>query len=203
MTAIMLAGGRSRRLGREKAQMTVAGESLLERVTSRVGLLCTRVIVVAAQGQQLAAPYCGAEIIADMYPGKGPLGGIYTGLLASDSFHSLVVACDMPFLNLELLRYMVELAPELDVVVPLSHGMPEPLHSIYSKNCLPHMERLLEQGDLRIADFFPRVRVRLVQERDSAKFDPLHLSFFNINTRADLERAQELAQREALGRPLQ
>jgi molybdopterin-guanine dinucleotide biosynthesis protein A len=146
----------------------------------------------------------GATMVSDVRPGQGALGGIYSGLLAVSHFHSLVVACDMPFLNLNLLRYMALLAPGYDVVIPrvtartFSSHRPlseepvtakeehlHPLHAIYSKRCLGPIEELL-----RIIAFFPQVRVRYVEQEEIDPFDPQHFSLFNINTSADMERAK-------------
>jgi molybdopterin-guanine dinucleotide biosynthesis protein A len=150
-----------------------------------------------------------ATMVSDVRPGQGALGGIYSGLLAASHFHSLVIACDMPFLNLNLLRYMALLAPGYDVVIPcvvaktfsshraLGQGPStakeehlHPLHAIYSKRCLGPIEELLDRGDLRIIAFFPQVRVRYVEQEEVDPFDPQHLSLFNINTSADMERAK-------------
>ena len=135
-----------------------------------------------------------AEVLIDVYPGRGPLGGIYTGLLASRYAHSLVVACDMPFLNTELLRYMVGLSPGFDVVIPrIAEGMVEPLHALYSKGCLDSMKALLGQDKLKIGRLFGSVRVKYVEPAECRRFDPQLLTFFNINDQSDLDRALALA----------
>ena len=132
------------------------------------------------------------RIVVDCYPGKGPLGGVYTGLKVADTFYSLVVACDMPFLNLGLLGYLVRLAPGFDLIVPKLGGMLEPLHAVYSKDCLKVMEKPLREGYLQIAKVIPLVKTRYVLDEEVDKFDPKHISFFNINTEADLQRAKAL-----------
>jgi len=187
ITAVILAGGRSQRLGFDKALLRLDDETLVERAVRKVATLSDEVIVA---GGPLPYPLPGARLVADVYPGCGPLGGIHAGLAAASNLHSLVVACDMPFLNLELLRYMVELAPGHDVVIPRWDDKLEPLHAVYSKNCLGPIERLIRGRDLRIVHFLPEVRVRYVGEEEIERFDPKHLSFFNINTPEDLERAK-------------
>ncbi|GAJ09814.1 unnamed protein product, partial [marine sediment metagenome] len=139
---------------------------------------------------------CRAEILVDLYSGKGPLAGIYTGLLAAQFSHSVVVACDMLFLNTKLLRYMIELSPDFDVVVPrLGEEMVEPLHAIYSKDCLGNIKTQLERNQLRVNSFFNTVRVRYVERAECQRLDPQLLSFFNINYQSDLDRAIALAAR--------
>ena len=179
------------RLGREKALEKLGKETLLERVINCLSLLGDKILIVIAQGQSYP-PLSPAEIVVDLYLNKGALGGIYTGLSASKSPYSLVVACDMPFLNLALLRYLIGLSPNFDAVVPRVKGEVEPLHAVYSRNCLVPIQKQIEQGNLKIRDFLPRVRVRYVEEEEINRFDPQHLSFFNINTQADLKRAKAL-----------
>jgi molybdopterin-guanine dinucleotide biosynthesis protein A len=106
----------------------------------------------------------------------------------------------MPFLNLDLLRYMVNIAPGFDVVIPRIGDQMEPLHAVYSKNCMGPMENLIKQGNLKITGFLDSVKVRYVGEEELDRFDPERLSFFNINTEADLERAGILAAQETAQR---
>lgn len=188
ITTIVLAGGRSRRLGLDKALLRLDDERLLETTVTKVATLSDEVIV--AGGPFLYR--LGARAVTDVYPGCGPLGGIHAGLAAASNFYSLVVACDMPFLNPELLRYMVELAQGRDVVIPRWDDKLEPLHAVYSKNCLGPIERLIEQDDFKIIDFFPEVQVCYVEREEIERFDPKHLSFFNINTVEDLEQARKV-----------
>ncbi len=192
-TSIVLAGGKNLRLGRYKALETVCGKTLIERVVERLRPLTDRILVVTSQ-EQPPLTVTGVEVLVDVYPGRGPLGGIYTGLLASRSLYSVVAACDMPFLNTELLRYMIELSPDFDVVIPrLEEEMVEPLHAIYSRNCLDNMKTQLERNQLRINSLLNAVRVRYVERAECQRFDPQLLSFFNINYQSDLDRANVLA----------
>ena len=195
MTSIVLAGGKSLRLGREKALEEIGGRSLIERVIERLSLLGNEIIVVTSSSDQL--PDLGVKRVIDSYPGKGNLVGIYSGLKEVASSHSLVVGCDMPFLNIDLLRYIMELSPSFDVVIPRVDEGVEPLHAVYSKNCLAPIEVYLREGRLKISDLLPELKVRYVDNAEIERFDPRHLSFFNINSAADLERARILLEREA------
>jgi molybdopterin-guanine dinucleotide biosynthesis protein A len=194
ISCIVLAGGKGLRLGRDKASEIVGDSSLLQRVISSLSLFDSEIIIVTADEQSLRQSfgYTKLKIVADAYPGKGTLGGIYTGLAASDSFCNLVVACDMPFLNHDLLRYLIQFSPAFDVVVPRLGNMTEPLHAVYSKDCLVSIRSLLKRDVLSVLELFPLVRVRYVEAEEIKRFDPKHLSFFNINTEADLNRAREL-----------
>ncbi len=196
MTSIVLAGGKSLRLGRNKALEEISGRCLIERVIERLSLLGNDIIVVTSSSGQL--PDLGVKMVTDSYPGKGNLVGIYSGLKEVSSQHALVVGCDMPLLNVALLRHLTELSTGFDVVIPRVGDELEPLHAVYSKNCLAPIETTLGEGKFRISDFFPAVRVRYVESVEIDSFDPRHLSFFNINSEADLERAQALIMRENL-----
>ena len=190
-SGIALAGGMSRRLGRNKAVEEIGGERLIERVINRLSQVSSETIVVAADETRVQALDLpdGVHTATDIYPGHGSLGGIFTGLSAARGDYGIVVACDMPFLNTGLLRFMVDLAPDFDVVVPRLNGRPEPLHAIYSKSCLEPIESRLKRQDLKIALFFEEVKVAYVDEEDLDLFDPDRLSFFNVNTQEDLDRA--------------
>ena len=193
---IVLAGGKGLRLGRDKALETVDGQSLLQRVITQLSSFSNEIIIVTAKGKSLPQFFGNPRfrIVADAYPGRGALVGLATGLAASKARYNLTVACDMPFLNPALLRYMLGLTAGFDLVVPRLNDMVEPLHAVYAKSCLAPIERLLEQKkNVRINALFELVKVRYVETDEIDRFDPRRLSFFNVNTRADLERAEQLA----------
>lgn len=192
---IVLAGGKGLRLGRDKALETVDSQSLLQRVVTQLGSFSSEIIIVTAKGKSLPQFLRNPSfrVVADAYPGRGALVGLATGLAASRARYNLAVACDMPFLNQALLRYMLGLTAGFGLVIPRLGDMVEPLHAVYAKSCLAPIERLLEQGNMRLNTLFELVKVRYVEADEIDRFDPRHLSFFNVNTRADLEKAQQLA----------
>ena len=196
MTTIVLAGGKSRRLGRYKALETLGGQSLIERVIDRLSPLGTEIIVVTAREDQAFPPDLKVKRVSDVYPGKGALVGIYSGLKAASNFYSLVVACDMPFLNVALLRYLMGLSSGFDAVIPKLEGKLEPLHAVYSKDCLGPIEDMLGEDRLKVTDLPGRLKARYVENEEVETFDPEHLSFFNINSESDLERAKVLLDKE-------
>ena len=196
VTTIVLCGGRSRRLGRDKALEEVGGKGLIERVIERLAPLGAEIVLVTSERSRHLFSHLGLEIVTDDFPGRGPLGGIYSGLKASPGTHSLVVACDMPFLNSDLLGRLVELAPGHDVVIPRLEGKVEPLHAVYSRALLVPIEEMVREGALKISDLLDRVKVRYVEAAECRRLDPELLSFFNVNSEADLGRAQALIERE-------
>lgn len=169
----------------------IGGTTVLQRVVDAVSSLSREVLLITAPGpgERPLDLRPGLHWLSDLHPGKGSLGGIYTGLYHASCYYSLVVACDMPFLNLSFLRYLVEQAPGHDIVIPYIGTHQEPLHAVYSKDCLGPMEALIEQDRLQIIQLLPMVRVRRITEPEIDRLDPEHLSFFNINTPADLEWA--------------
>ena len=195
---IVLAGGKSSRLERDKSLETVGGRSLLQRVISVVSPLSRDIIVIKAKGQsfQFLTNTPGLRQVTDIYTDKGALGGLYTGLVGSNSFYNLVVASDMPFLNQTLLRYMLHMAEGFDAVVPRQGDKLEPIHAVYSRRCIAPIEQMLERGDLKIQELFPLIRVRYLEAQEIEKFDPHSLSIFNVNTETDLVKARELVKRE-------
>lgn len=195
ITCIVLAGGKGLRLGRDKVQETVGNSNLLQRALSQLTPFNGDIIIVTAGAKSIPQVngYQGFRIVTDIYPGKGALGGIYTGLAESNSAYNLVVACDMPFLNQALLRYMMELSAGFDLVVPRLGELVEPLHAVYARGCLAPIERLIKRGNLEVRALFDLVKVRYVEASEIDRFDPQHLSFFNVNTEADLEKARQMA----------
>jgi molybdopterin-guanine dinucleotide biosynthesis protein A len=204
VSGVILAGGESRRLGRNKALLRIGGQTLIERVMESIAPLSAEVIVVAASPQQAAALSLPPEVrvVSDLFPRCGSLGGIYTGLSASRGPWSLLVACDMPFLNPRLLRRLMAMRRGVDAVIPCLKGQPEPLHALYSKACLAPMERMLRARRLKIAPLFEAVRVRYVDEGTIDRIDPDHRSFFNVNSPADMEEALGLLSETATSSPI-
>ncbi|MFC2035218.1 molybdenum cofactor guanylyltransferase [Chloroflexota bacterium] len=190
VTSIILAGGKNKRLGQNKATMTIDGQIVIERIVDRLTPFTDQFIVVAGWGTPDPPIYRNIEVITDLFPKLGPLGGIYTGLQASQALCNVVVACDMPFLNTKLLEYMIGLSCNFDAVIPkLGKGKTEPLHAIYSKNCLNYIQMQLELKILEVNYFLNKVHVRYVQKTECQRLDPQLLSFFNINYQSDLDQA--------------
>jgi len=179
LSCIVLAGGRNTRLGMDKAFLEIGGQPIIERIVERMVKIGDDVLLVTNTPKQFA--YLGLRMVGDVQPGQGALGGLYSGLLAARHEY------------LKLLRYMALLTPGQDVVVPRMGDLLEPLHAIYSRACLKPIERVLARGGRRIVEFFPEVRVRYVDQREIDILDPKHLSFFNVNTPADLDLARMLA----------
>ncbi|HOR01326.1 MAG TPA: molybdenum cofactor guanylyltransferase [Anaerolineae bacterium] len=190
-SGVILAGGHSRRLGRNKALVRIGGVPLIERVAGRLRELSDDLLIVTNTPDLYRG--LGGRLIGDVCPGMGSLGGIYSGLAVARHERALVVGCDMPFLNPALLSHMIELSEQFDVVIPSFDGYKEPLHAVYGLACLAPIAAQLRSGDLRIISFLSQVRVCYLERAELERLDPQLLSLFNVNTPQDLERAQELA----------
>ncbi len=204
LSVILLAGGKGSRIGLDKPFLGYQGELLILRLARRVLPIAAELIFSANDVDQYAAlawvlrGTVPVRAVADNYPNAGPLAGLEAGLFAARHDLALLLAADMPFVSLPLLEYMRGLAAEYDVVVPrvpdpqtgdVSH---EPLHAFYRRSCLPAIAHQLAAGRRRVISFLSEVRVREVPPEEAAQFDPEGLSYFNINTPGDWERAQRL-----------
>jgi molybdopterin-guanine dinucleotide biosynthesis protein A len=191
---IILAGGKSRRLGRNKLKEVIGGTTLFNRVINVLSTFKGEIIIVKAEDSSIPdiLTYPQITVVQDLYPGKGMIGGIVTGLSASRNYYNLVVAGDMPFLNLNLLRYMISITESNDLVAYKNKNELEPLHAIYSRNCLPVLKEIM-QNNQRIYELLNRVKVRYLSSAELNRYDPEHISFFNVNTEADLLTAHEIA----------
>jgi molybdopterin-guanine dinucleotide biosynthesis protein A len=188
ISAIILAGGQSRRMGRDKALIDFNGRPIIAHVIETLRELADDVIVVSNRADEYAR--FAARIVPDYDPPSGPLGGIAAGLSAAKNDLSIVVACDMPFLNQALLRYLIDRAEEVDAVVMQFENEYEPLHAVYRRTCLPFIQQHLAQGDRRVISFFDDVKLLTISEEEWCRIDPTARSIANLNTPEDLQRAQ-------------
>ena len=191
MTGIILAGGKSKRMGKEKALLKIGKTYLIELIIEKLKDFFEEIVLITANNS-FKYRFPGIRTVIDVVPGKGPLGGIYTGLLVSQSKYNFICACDVPFLNLNLLKFIVSQINENNAVIPIIKGFTEPLHSIYSKSCLPAIEYQLQTGDLKIKNFFPKIKCKYIPEDRIKRYDPCLLSFFNLNTPHALKLAKNL-----------
>lgn len=183
------------RLGRNKALEKIDQQTLIQRSVSSLLFLKSEIIVVTGpHNTDLGLEdFDGVRMVIDAFPGRGPLVGIYTGLLNSRSEKNLVVACDMPFLNPDLLLYLAEQSAGYDVAVPRTGRDVEPLHAVYGRKCLIQAKYLLDEGTYSVNELFRRVRTRYVEAAEIEQIDPEHRSFFNINNESDLDLARRTA----------
>ena len=197
VTAIVLAGGKGKRLGQAKVTLKLGERTIIEDVVGQMASIASEVIVVTSNSQNDLPHNLKAQVYTDIHPGKSALGGVYTGLVKSSNQYNLVVACDMPFLNLELLKHMMSLTSGVDIVTIKVGANVEPLHAVYSKACIESIENMFAKDDLQVSHLLDAVKVRYIDEDELDTYDPHHLSFFNINSKTDLARAKKLKEAAA------
>jgi molybdopterin-guanine dinucleotide biosynthesis protein A len=189
MTGIILAGGKNSRMGTNKAFLEIDGTRLIDNILAVYQKIFSEIIIVANDPLSYTE-FPETLIVTDIYKDKRALGGIYTGLFYATHDYSFVAACDMPFLNEDFIIYLTGQAGKHDIIVPkLSEGF-QPLHAIYSRNCLPHIKKLLIADKLKIAGFYKEVRLLRIPEEKIKPFNKDGRLFLNVNTPEDLKTHQ-------------
>lgn len=182
-TGIVLAGGRSSRLGRPKALACVGGEPIIVRVVRALRAVCDEIVVVA-NDPAIAQPLDAVRVVCDEMPYEGPLAGIASGLAAATTDPCVVVACDMPFIDPAVIARLTRLCDDVDAVVPRGpDGVPQPLHAVYRRTSETAIRSALSGGERRARAIVGLLEVRYHDEPDGR-------SWWNVNTPDDLQRAQ-------------
>ncbi len=195
LTGLILAGGASSRMGQNKALLTLAGQTMVERVMQTLTVLTDDILIIANDPEPYR--FLQRPIIPDVRPGYGPLMGLYSGLKAARGELALLVAVDMPFLAPDFLRYLISLAPGYDVVIPHARDRLHPLCAVYRReSCLPAIEQAIARGQRRLIAFHPQVRVRQAPEADLRRISPDLLPLMNVNTPDELEIARRKVRRD-------
>lgn len=187
MTGIILAGGENARMGLNKALLRIDGHTIIEHIVEVINYIFSEILVVTNSPGDFK--FLKLKSVRDVTSTRGSLAGIYSGLVHSKTHYSFFFACDMPFIKPDLIKFMMGESQGHDVVIPQGKGGLEPLHAIYSKNCIDPIKDQFSRSDFKIVDFFPQVKVKLIDQSTITRFDPGQIGFFNINTRADYLRA--------------
>jgi len=198
VTGVLLAGGKSRRMGEDKRYLVVGEQTLLERSLGVLRSMFHEVLVVIAQD---SAPLdIDARVVRDLVPDCGSLGGIYTGLTQATSPYIFAVACDMPFLNQAVIAQFTSRRGAADIVIARLADRLHPMHALYSKQCLQVLEQMIQARQLKIQEMVSHtsLRVQYVTEADLLTIDPSGHSFYNVNTPGDLAAARSLLGRVPL-----
>ena len=184
ITGILLAGGMSRRMGRDKAMIEVDGEYLYRFPLRVLEELCDRILISTCRDSGFPDIH---DRICDEVEGAGPMGGLYTCLKKSQTDLNMVISCDLPMVNEELMKYLIRESAGYDIAIPaMSPDKPEPLCGIYRKNLVAPLLQSLQIGNFAVHSVFPQVRSRIIQIDASMPFYHPDL-FLNINSTADLE----------------
>ena len=193
-SGIILAGGKNTRIKTEKAFIQLkTSATLIENTVEIFKRLFSEIIIVTNNPR--AYQKLGTKVVEDLLTGKGPLGGIFSGLCFSTSELNFVVGCDMPFPNQDLISCILQKPVEYDVVIPETRGKAETLFARYSKNSLPVILSHLLTDELKIQNVLSELNILKIKSAEIERFDPEHLSFFNINTQEDLKKAKDIYSR--------
>ncbi|MDD3314418.1 MAG: molybdenum cofactor guanylyltransferase [Syntrophaceticus sp.] len=188
-TGIILAGGKSSRFKSNKAMVKISSQRLIDRIIDVLAEVFYEIILVTNTPDQYNA--LGIRTVTDIIPGKGPLSGMHAGLICSSHDLNFVTACDLPFINKDILRYLLDQTGICDdAVVPIVEGYPEPLAAVYRKTCIKPIEDALINNQYKVKSFYPHIRLKYIAERELQQFGG-PMSFFNINTQDDLRIALE------------
>jgi molybdopterin-guanine dinucleotide biosynthesis protein A len=187
VTAVILTGGKSSRMGRPKALLPFDGEPLITHVVRTLKKMFAEAVVVAAPEQEL--PILPVVLVRDEVAYQGPVSGIYHGLSASSQEICFVTSCDAPFLNLQLIAHLLSQISDYDVVVPFWQERFQPLHAVYRTSVLPLLKEQLDRSELRPISLYPKVRTRKIHEDEIRRLDSEGLSFLNMNSPEDYEAA--------------
>ena len=192
VTGVLLAGGKSRRMGEDKRYLVVGEQTLLERGLAVLRSFFQEVLVVIAQDSPPLD--LDARVVRDLVPDCGSLGGLHTGLTQAITPYIFVVACDMPFLDPAVIAQFTSRRATADIVMAKLAAQLHPMHALYGKQCLPVVEQMIRARQLKIQEIVSHasLRVRYVTEADLLAIDPSGRSFKNVNTPADLEVARSL-----------
>jgi len=195
VTGVLLAGGKSRRMGEDKRYLVVGEQTLLERGLVVLRSIFQEVLVVIAQNSPPLD--VDARVVRDLVPDCGSLGGVYTGLTQATAPCIFVVACDMPFLDQAVIAQFTSRRATADIVMAKLAARLHPMHALYGKRCLPALEQMIRARQLKIQEMVSHasLRVRYVTEADLLTLDPSGRSFQNVNTPEDLEVARSLLAR--------
>ena len=188
ITGAVLAGGKSRRYGKNKALEVFRGKRLIEHGLEALRSFCDPVFVVV--NDVGTYQHLEATIIQDILPEQGPLGGIHTALLFSPNEWVQVRATDMPFFSAAVAALMCEVKDGYDAVVPECNGLHETLLALYHRRCIPSVASILEKGERKITALYEKVRVRTLREEEWRGLDPEGMSFVNVNTMEDMEKIE-------------
>ncbi|MCZ6681004.1 MAG: molybdenum cofactor guanylyltransferase [Candidatus Poribacteria bacterium] len=196
VTGVILAGGRSRRMGTNKALIRLRDEEIIAHVIRQMQVVTDELLLITNTPDLYA--HLGLPMHADITPNMGALGGIHAGLTYAINGAALCVGCDMPLLQPNLLSYLIDILGEYDAVVPYvreaaqSASVYQTLTAVYSKRCLPVIDQMLTAGELRVHALYDRISVRIVEPDEWRQFDSGGLSFFNINTPQDFAQAEQV-----------
>lgn len=189
LAGIILAGGRSSRMGTDKAALPWGESDVLHTQLAVLATVCDELIVVSNKPRSICLS--GVQMVSDRFIGCGPLGGFEAGLAAARPEVCVVVGCDMPFIDAGSMRYIAQAAAGFDAAVPFTNGRYQPLYACYQRSCLPLLRSQLQAGHYQLTELLAGLRIRSVSTEELAQYSPELLMLQNLNTPAEWQQAKE------------
>lgn len=197
VTGLILSGGKSSRMDENKAFVEIGGQRIVEIIIDRFSHHFNEIIIITNEPEQYRQ--LGVKVETDIIPGRGPLSGLHAGLAYANGDVAFAVACDMPFIDMRLARYMLGLLPGYDVVAPRVGERFQPLFAAYSRSCLPIFEDCLQGGRLKVSRVYEEeLKVKYINEQEVSRFGNPEVIFCNVNCRENLIKARGIARRVGL-----
>jgi molybdopterin-guanine dinucleotide biosynthesis protein A len=187
VSSIILAGGKNSRFGQDKAFLRFGNTTIIEEQIHALSEILDEIIIVTNKRSKYEN--LDVKVVTDIIPDSGPLGGLYSGLAVSSNIHCFLIGCDMPFVNIKLIKHMIDKIGEKDIIIPVSRGGKETLYAIYSMNCLETIKHQVETGHFRLVDILNFHEVEYISNEDIKRFDPEEYSFVNVNCPSDYDMA--------------
>lgn len=195
ISVVIQAGGKSKRMGEDKALINFQNMTMIEYILKQIDEIGNEIIIISNQPEKYQK--FGRKVFSDILPNHGALGGIFTAIHHSSHPKCLLLACDMPFVNIPFIEHMISFSMEFDIVVPRLENKKfvEPFRAIYSKACLTPIQEAIENGEKRVISFFKNMKTHYIEHSEIIKFDPDLETFFNVNTPKDLKKANRIAKK--------
>ncbi|MHB1421508.1 MAG: molybdenum cofactor guanylyltransferase [Bacillota bacterium] len=193
-TGIILSGGRNTRMRSNKAFLEIGKGKIIEETLKKLQPLFAQVIIVTNEPELYSN--LSTQLVRDLIHGFGPLSGIHAGITASNHNLNFVMACDLPFIEPDLVRFMIEHAGGYDVVVPQVGNYLQPLHAVYAKSCITPITGCLQEGIAKVVAFYHQVKVNYIGESQIKRYGDPQKMFFNVNTPDELQVALDMSSRE-------
>jgi len=181
-SGIILAGGKSSRLGVDKIFLEYKNKKFIDIIIEKLSKICSEIIISGRK-------YKNYKSCKDEYNINAPISGLYSGLKSSKYKYSLIVAGDLPFIEMDILKLIIsKMSPKIDIVIPAINGYYEPLVAIYSRNILKILETKIKKKQYKISSLIEEINAIVIKEKEIKKIDPKFYSFLNINTKKDYNK---------------
>lgn len=195
-SGVILSGGKSSRMKYNKAFADLEGQRVIDIIINKIRNYFDELIIITNEPELYQG--LGALVYTDIFPGQGPIAGIHSALSHARNDILFLMACDMPFIKIDLIKYMINTIGDDDCIVPVINNQLQPLAAVYTSKCKPLMTECLENNQLKLTRVFEQLKTRFIYEDEMKMFGDVQKIFFNVNDPAALEKAREMVRRTGL-----